>query len=104
MTHRAEDTTPLPVCSGGTVSANITSIPFSNSSTTTSYTITSCVDSSGNTMPGWPATDPVIPVASGGVNGTHTVVLASATKSGKSYTYTPSPACPTATPPKIIVS
>ena len=104
MKHRAEDTAPLPVCSGGTVPADITSIPFSNSSTTTSYTITSCVDSQGNTMPGWPATDPVIPIASGGVNGSYTVVLAAATKSGKSYSYTPNPVCPNNTPPKIIVS
>jgi hypothetical protein len=104
MKHRADDTTPIPICSGGTVPSGITSIPFTNSSTTTAYTITSCVDSQGKTMPGWPATDPVIPIAAGGINGSHTVDLASSTISGKSYTYTPSPACPIATPPKIIVS
>jgi hypothetical protein len=55
-------------------------------------------------MPGWPATNPVIPMATGGVNGSHTVQLASSTISGKQYTYITSPACPIATNPKIIVS
>lgn len=104
MNPRAGATTPVPVCSGGTIPPNITAIPFTNPSTTTAYTITSCKDSQGNTMPGWPATDPVIPMASNGVNGSHTVNLASSTISGKSYTYTPSPACPSATNPKIVVS
>jgi len=94
----------MNVCDGGTVSPGITSIPFTNPSTTTAYTITSCKDSSGNTMPGWPATNPVIPMATGGVNGSHTVQLASSTISGKQYTYITSPACPIATNPKIIVS
>jgi hypothetical protein len=94
----------MNVCDGGTISGGVTSIPFTNTSTTTSYTITSCKDSSGNTMPGWPSTNPVIPMASGGVNGSHTVVLSVAAISGKEYTYITSPLCPQATNPKIRVS
>jgi hypothetical protein len=93
----------MNVCDGGSVPKNVTSIVFTNNSTTTGYTITSCTDSSGNTMPGWPTTNPYIPQAQNGLNGTHTVVLAAATISGKTYTYTPSPVCPLNTPPKIIV-
>jgi hypothetical protein len=93
----------MNVCDGGSISGGVTSFLFTNPSTTTSYTITSCKDSNGNTMPGWPTTDPVVPKASGGVNGTHTVQLAVAAISGKQYTYTPSPLCPTNVPPKIIV-
>jgi hypothetical protein len=104
MKHSAENTTALPVCSGGTVPANVTTVPFTNASTTTAYTITSCKDSSGNTMPGWPGTDPVVPMATGGSNGSHNVTLAANTISGKSYSYVTSPVCVTGTPPKIIVS
>ena len=93
----------MNVCDGGTVSSGITSIPFTNTSNTTAYTITSCKDANGNTMPGWPTTDPVIPKASGGVNGSYTVVLSVATISGKQYSYIPNPVCPTNTPPKIVV-
>jgi len=93
----------MNVCDGGTISGGVTSILFTNTSNTTSYTITSCKDSNGNTMPGWPATDPVIPMASGGVNGTHTVQLSVAAISGKQYSYTPNPLCPNNLPPKIIV-
>lgn len=88
----------MNVCDGGTVSSGITVIPFTNTSTTTDYTITSCKDANGNTMPGWPTTDPVIPKASSA-----NVVLKVATISGKQYTYIPSPVCPNNTPPKIVV-
>jgi hypothetical protein len=77
----------IPICSGGEVSANAGSIAFTNTSTTT-YAITSCVDSSGNTMPGWPATDPQIPA------GGATVQLSVVTKANNTYTYTTSPVCP----------
>jgi hypothetical protein len=86
----------IPVCGGGNVPANVSSITFTNSSSTT-YTITSCKDSSGNTMPGWPATDPQIP--SGGA----TVQLSANTISNQTYTYVTSPACPTANNPTIHV-
>ena len=94
----------MNVCDGGTVAANVSSIVFTNPSTTTPYTITSCKDSAGNTMPGWPATPPVVPMAQSGVNGTKTVNLGSPTISGKQYTYIPNPVCPNNTPPKIVVS
>jgi hypothetical protein len=51
----------IPICSGGDVPANVSSISFTNGGTTT-YTI-NCTDPSGNTMPGWLATDPQIPPA-----------------------------------------
>jgi hypothetical protein len=94
----------MNVCDGGTITGGVTSIHFSNPNTSTSYTITSCKDSNGNTMPGWPAIDPVIPIAANGVNGSHTVQLAVAAISGKTYNYTPSPACTIGTNPQIKVS
>jgi hypothetical protein len=94
----------MNVCDGGTISGGVTSITFTNPSTTTIYTITNCVSTSnGQTMPGWPATDPAIPKAQNGVAGTHTVQLAVAAQPGNTYQYTPSPQCPQATAPKIIV-
>jgi hypothetical protein len=77
----------IPICSGGDVSAGAGSITFTNGSTTT-YEITSCKDSSGNTMPGWPTTNPQIPPSG------KTVQLSVVTASNKTYTYTTSPACP----------
>jgi hypothetical protein len=92
----------MNVCDGGTISGGVTSILFTNPNTT-SYTITSCKDANGNTMPGWPATNPVIPAAQNGVSGSHTVQLAVAAISGKSYVYTPSPSCTIGTNPTIRV-
>lgn len=67
---------PLPLCSGGTIDANVTSIYFKNTSGT-NCTITSC------TMPGWPSTPPQIQ------NGTTSAVAISipAKKGGGPYTY-----------------
>jgi hypothetical protein len=93
----------MNVCDGGTVQPNITSIHFSNPNPST-FTIISCKDSQGNTMPGWPAIDPVVPAAQNGVNGSKTVYLSVATISGNTYTYIPNPVCPNNTAPKIVVS
>jgi hypothetical protein len=84
------------VCVGGTCSAGVTSITFTNS-LTESVTITSC------TMPGWPNSEPVIPAAQNGVSGSGTVQLSARTTIGD-YSFTTDPACNTmATNPKIKV-
>jgi hypothetical protein len=87
----------IPICSGGDVDANVGSITFTNTPPTVTYTITSCKDSNGNTMPGWPTTDPQIP--SGGA----TVQLKVVTQANKTYTYITSPACPNQNNPTIHV-
>jgi hypothetical protein len=87
----------IPICSGGDVDANMGSITFTNDPPTVTYTITSCVDSSGNTMPGWPTTDPQIQSGGG------TVQLSVLTKANTTYTYTTSPQCPNANNPTIHV-
>jgi hypothetical protein len=67
---------PLPLCDGGTVDANVTSIYFKNT-TGTNCTITSC------TMPGWPSTAQPVP------KGTTAVVTLTvpAKKGGGPYEY-----------------
>lgn len=93
----------IPVCSGGTISAGGNSITFTNSNSNTSYTITSCKSSNGVNMPGWPTnSNPVVPAAQNGVNGSVTVVLATAAVVG-TYTYITNPLCPSATNPVIHV-
>lgn len=90
----------MQVCDGGTIQGGVTSITFTNSSTTVAYTInTPKSTSNGSNMPGWPATAPVIAKAS-----TTVVQLAVSAQSGNTYEYTTTPACPIATNPKIVVS
>jgi hypothetical protein len=104
LQQERKTTMALPICSGGTISAGVTSIQFTNSNPNVSYKITSCVSTTtGQTMPGWPATDPQIPKAQNGVAGSYTVQLSAATISGNTYEYTPDPECTTGTPPKIKV-
>jgi hypothetical protein len=93
----------VPVCSGGTINGGVTSITFTNNNPNTCYTITSCKSQNGQTMPGWPATPPVIPEAQNGVDGNYVVQLAVAAVSGNTYTYTTDPICPALTNPKIRV-
>ncbi len=92
----------MDVCSGGTINAGATSITFTNNNSNTSYTITSCTGSNGQTMPGWPPNPPPVPAAQNGKAGSCIVVLTVAAVRGD-YTYTPSPVCPLNTPPKIKV-
>ncbi len=82
----------IPVCNGGSAAPGVSSLTFTNT-LPQAVTITSC------TMPGWPATNPVVPAA-----GSKVVQLATRTVTG-SYTYTTDPFCtPPDTNPKIVVS
>jgi hypothetical protein len=76
----------IPVCTGGTCAAGVSSITFTNS-LTQEVTITSC------TLPGWPTNnEPEVPAAKNGVNGSTTVQLTGRTTVG-TYDYTTDPSC-----------
>jgi len=91
-----EEKMSIPVCTGGPCNAGVSSLTFTNG-LPQEVTITSC------TMPGWPKTQPQVPAAQNGVNGSTTVQLASRTTVG-TYDYTTNPSCNTkATNPQIKV-
>jgi len=75
----------IPVCTGGTAPNGASSVTFTNA-LPEEVTITSC------TMPGWPHTEPEVPAALNGVNGTKTVQLDELTRTG-TYEYTTDPVC-----------
>ena len=84
----------MDMCAGGTVSAGVNSISFTNNHNA-ACTITSC------TMPGWPATNPVIPARQGSTPGSGVVQLSQPAAVG-TYTYTPN-CCDQGTGPQIKV-
>lgn len=97
---------PIPVCSGGPVTAGSGTIDFVNDDPNNSFTINTPTDAAGNQMPGWPSPprpNPVVPAAKNGVNGFQTVALLINAVTGD-YNYSTSPVCPQGIPPKIIVS
>jgi hypothetical protein len=103
---KKEDTyPPIPVCDGGFLSGGSTTITFTNSSTTTAYTINTPTSvPGGQNMQGWPVNQPqTVPQAQNGVNGGKTVTLTVAAQSGKTYQYTTTPVCPQQANPKIVV-